>query len=180
MRAHRRPPRCWCSRGRGLVSEGRLDVVDATGLHYRCYGCKQELPAADFAPGMAKRGSGNRICRLCKNKGERERVARSPNRDRRRTLRLYGLSLEGFEAMKVAQEGLCALCGEPPRVQVSGKSALEVDHDKRTGRVRGLLCKRCNVLLGMVDDDPDRLARITATALAYLGADHDWRVGVKP
>lgn len=157
------------------------DQLDIWTKFWRCNRCHLDVPTVDFAPGMAGRATGNRICRKCKNKGERERVARSPKKDRRRTLRLYGLSVEAFEAMKAAQGGLCALCGEPPRVQVSGKSALEVDHDKRSGRVRGLLCKRCNVLLGMVvDDDPDRLARITAVALAYLGDDHDWRVGVKP
>lgn len=151
--------------------------IDLWAETYRCRACKLDIPAADFAPAMAKRTPGMRICRKCKREAEKTRIARNdPHHDRRRTLRLYGLSLESFEAMKVAQGGLCALCGESPLVQVSGKSALEVDHDKRTGRVRGLLCKRCNVLLGMVDDDPDRLARIAAAVVLYVGSEQDWRV----
>jgi hypothetical protein len=41
---------------------------------------------------------------------------------------------------------------------------LSVDHNHKTGRVRGLLCKRCNVAIGMLDDNPKLLAR----ALEYL------------
>ncbi len=38
-----------------------------------------------------------------------------------------------------AQGGGCALCGSPPRTR-----QLHIDHDHKTGRVRGLLCFRCN------------------------------------
>lgn len=155
--------------------------IDLWAETYRCRACKLDIPVADFAPAMAKRVPGMRICRKCKRESEKIRIARNdPNHDRRRTLRIYGLSLESFEAMKAAQGGFCALCGELPLVQVSGKAALEVDHDKRTGRVRSLLCKRCNVLLAMVDDDPARLARIAAAVVLYVASEQDWRTALPP
>lgn len=74
----------------------------------------------------------------------------------------YDLSLEEFEAMNEAQDGKCAICGQPCPIH----SRLSVDHDHETGRVRGLLCSSHNVGLGMFGDDPDLLI----AAAEYLRA----------
>lgn len=79
------------------------------------------------------------------------------------------MTVAAFEAMLEAQGGRCLLCGEVPAPQASGHSPFHVDHDKRTGVVRGILCQSCNVILGMVDDSPEKLARIADAALVYLG-----------
>lgn len=50
-----------------------------------------------------------------------------------------GVSDEEYERLLVEQEGCCAICGNPPK-----NRRLSVDHNHRTGRVRGLLCFRCN------------------------------------
>ena len=62
--------------------------------------------------------------------------------------RKYGVSIEEYEAMLVRQGGGCGICGRSPSSQVS----LHVDHDHRTGRIRGLLCFVCNSSLGELDD----------------------------
>lgn len=58
----------------------------------------------------------------------------------------YGLTAEQFEAMKAAQDGRCAICGEIPE-------ALEVDHCHASSKVRALLCGYCNRGLGQFRDN---------------------------
>lgn len=58
--------------------------------------------------------------------------------------KMYGLSLKDYNKMLDEQSALCAIC--------SVKSKLVVDHCHTTGDVRGLLCHRCNSLLGALDD----------------------------
>lgn len=72
-----------------------------------------------------------------------------------RRLRNYGLTPEEYRRMWEEQEGLCAICG---------KEATQIDHDHETGRVRGLLCSRCNYGIGALGDNVRGLRR----ALRYL------------
>lgn len=80
----------------------------------------------------------------------REYAARHPDRRRNARLKsLYGITLRDLEKMIEAQNGVCAICSEPP-----GKKPLCVDHCHVTERVRGLLCDRCNLMLGRIRDSP--------------------------
>jgi len=53
--------------------------------------------------------------------------------------RQLGVTDEAYEALLDAQGGGCAICGAKPKTR-----RLHVDHDHATGKVRGLLCHRCN------------------------------------
>lgn len=55
----------------------------------------------------------------------------------------FGISIEQYETMLREQSGVCGLCGLPENV----RRRLAVDHDHKTGAVRGLLCFRCNTKL---------------------------------
>lgn len=63
----------------------------------------------------------------------------------------YGITLAHFERMLAEQRGLCAIC-KKPRVS-RAHPRLNVDHDHKTGRVRGLLCWMCNRGIGLLGDD---------------------------
>jgi hypothetical protein len=60
----------------------------------------------------------------------------------------YGISIERYDEMFAVQDGRCAICRRLP-----GAKRLHVDHEHRTGRVRGLLCVKCNFAL-FHDDKP--------------------------
>jgi hypothetical protein len=74
----------------------------------------------------------------------------------------YGLTPEDYNIMLERQGSLCALCGATP-LSVHHRK-LVVDHDHVTGRVRGLLCHNCNLVLGHLGDDVNLMKR----AIAYL------------
>ena len=69
--------------------------------------------------------------------------------------RKFGITPETYDEMLAAQGGVCAICERPPRDGTS----LHVDHEHGTGRVRGLLCFRCNNALGDFEDDAVLLLR---------------------
>jgi hypothetical protein len=75
-------------------------------------------------------------------------------------LSAYGITLAEYNVIFSSQSGLCKICnGE----QQSGRR-LSVDHDHETGRIRGLLCIKCNSFIGMAQENPDILHR----AIEYL------------
>ena len=62
--------------------------------------------------------------------------------------------LGGYDAQLATQGGGCAICGKPPK---PGGRRLAVDHNHRTGEVRGLVDAACNRMLGWARDHPDVL-----------------------
>jgi hypothetical protein len=73
----------------------------------------------------------------------------------------YGISVEHRDALFKAQGFVCAICASP---SPNTKSGWHTDHDHQTGRVRGVLCHHCNLLLGNARDNP----LILASAARYL------------
>jgi len=73
--------------------------------------------------------------------------------------RLYSIDSKEYSRMLEQQKGCCAICKSPP-----GKKFLAVDHCHKTGRVRGLLCFRCNTGLGGLRDSQ----KILLEAIQYL------------
>jgi len=94
-----------------------------------------------------------RVCHSCRRK------KRSESAHNLRVSRTYGMDAGDYERLLVAQTAKCAICvGDRPY-------RLDVDHDHKTGYVRGLLCKRCNrEILKAARDDADLLRK----AAAYL------------
>lgn len=95
--------------------------------------------------------------------GHRPPSATPANFRRARIKHRYGITADEYDGLLAAQDGKCAVCGQPPsdrntRAHWSGK--LCIDHDHTTGAVRGLLCNDCNLAIGY--------ARSEATARAMV------------
>jgi len=74
--------------------------------------------------------------------------------------RKYGITLEDFERMNLAQSGRCAICME----MELDNGVLRVDHNHSTGKVRQLLCSRCNQSIGLSREN----VLILRNMIAYL------------
>lgn len=110
-----------------------------------CRTCGKECLKRDGSKFSTRR----RICTDCRTKHNRGS----------RLERLYGLSVAEVERRKLAQGMKCAICGEPT-------DNFHIDHDHKSGSVRGLLCFRCNYMLGYAKEN----IAILAAAIGYLAA----------
>lgn len=130
-------------------SEGRVAV---------CKACHSEKLQDYFADPV------NRARRFAAQKQYHEL---SRPRTRARSLQKYGITPGEYDRMYDEQDGLCAICLSQRSRLGTGASrgdVLCVDHDHESGRVRGLLCQRCNRAIGLLGDDHD----VLLSAIDYL------------
>lgn len=94
---------------------------------------------------------------------ERLRKFKTKDRIRLALLKSYGLDEYSYQQLYSSQKGLCAICHKPPKGK--GKYAvLHIDHCHETGKVRGLLCMKCNLAIGHLRNSP----RIIDSSIKYL------------
>lgn len=125
-------------------------------LSKNCKKCNQIKPLSEFAKHKNKKYR-NSYCRPCASEYSKEWRIRYPQKAKRKGFnqklkQRYGITAEDYDKMFAVQQGLCAVCNK--------NSKLDVDHDHKTGVVRALLCKGCNVALGRVQDNPTTLRKL--------------------
>lgn len=139
----------------------RHGVVHTTKM---CTRCLQEKPLDQF--GRQTSGAIRPYCSPCRverTRYDRERAATDPSAraDMKRKARdYYGISLNEYldavEKFSNKQDGKCPICGrDDPR---------SLDHDHKSKRLRGLLCRDCNIALGLLQDS----ATFARNAAKYL------------
>lgn len=108
----------------------------------------------------------NGLCRKCYHSKwmndwyERTRDIRQPDHWRARNLRIkFNLSVEEYDEKLAAQDGVCKICKRPPKTK-----RLAVDHNWKTGAMRGLLCGPCNTALSHVE----HTSQFSEKGLKYL------------
>jgi hypothetical protein len=148
----------WAAYSSGLCQpcyrRTRLGAVPFAGV---CAHCGEAFTSKRrYAPNA---GRGIYCSRECKNKQRvvDGRAAESSLRNYYK--RQYGLTPEQVAEMRTSG---CAVCG---KANGEGRwGVLHIDHDHKTGGVRGALCSDCNLGLGNFKDDPELLRK----AAAYL------------
>jgi len=75
--------------------------------------------------------------------------------------RTYGISIKEYSKLFLKQKGNCAICGRNQKCQ---RYNFSVDHNHKNGKIRGLLCTKCNFLIGHANDD----INILSNAVKYL------------
>ena len=136
----------------------------------KCPCCGEVKPTTEFARNNRHGKWGfNSHCKACVNKKLKKYRLDNPeeyNRIKRnQNLRKYGLTFEDQEGMLREQNYKCAICGQEIFLFGSSQKLIaHVDHDHKTGKVRGLLCKECNSGLGYFKDNTEYLL----SAISYL------------
>lgn len=133
----------------------------------RCSRCRAWKPQMAFRKDRRTKTGYSTWCNACASTHKKRKYHENPSASAAKMRRVnYGITAEQYQAMLEAQQGLCAICGQPETSRgCKGKPKdLSVDHDHATGRIRGLLCGHCNSGLGHFRDRPDRLM----AAIDYL------------
>ena len=104
-----------------------------------CPSCQQPVAHEDYTRNARTASGFGSRCRAC------DRAANSDGYFYRK----YKLTRRELDALRAAQDNRCGICGDP--------GPQHLDHDHETGRIRQLLCQRCNQGLGLLQDDPDVL-----------------------
>jgi hypothetical protein len=145
--------------------------------HKKCSVCGEEkLISTDFYITKQKgrsRPSVSSMCKICHTNKHKEkyheetkekRQRRQENNSKNHLLRKYGLTTEEFSGMILEQNNKCKICEcelEDP----------QVDHNHATGKVRALLCRPCNLSLGLLKENPHILRNMVNYINDYLPKD---------
>ncbi len=121
-----------------LVNFGK-NKVGKDGLDYRCKACHRECGRIFYE----------------KIKLDPARLAKRRERAHYLALKRNGIKVEEYLAAVADQNGVCAICHNPPRLG----QKLYADHDHKTGQFRGALCIGCNIGIGVFYDNPDLFRR---------------------
>lgn len=154
-------------------SEMKLRVLFPNSPVY-CHRCETMKTKKDFSHFRHKNGRWyrNYCCRKCQT--EMNKRSKEKNREKARRLQRlchlraqYGIDDSRYQELLVQQYGVCAICKKPETRVIFGSLAqLAVDHNHETGSIRGLLCGRCNRMIGLAKDSPS----ILQAAIEYLTA----------
>jgi ribulose bisphosphate carboxylase small subunit len=154
--------------GKEAITGTRNPVLQEPTITQRCNKCLESKPATAehfYKDKRVKTGLW-RICKKCfiSARAEKSAIYRNSAVGKRkkrnsRFLRTYGLTIEEYEALFEEQNGKCAICQLPPTEEF-----LAVDHNHENGRVRGLLCRKCNAAIGLLQED----YKILSAATTYI------------
>jgi len=139
--------------------------------HKQCQKCKEDKEITDFYKNRNCTGGYDTTCKSCfksrateyylnNKKTVLERHSKDWLSQKQRNLKKkYGMSLEDYVIQFTEQNGCCYICKEQHVLFDKAVNQLVVDHNHNTGKVRKLLCNKCNQGLGLFQDNFDLLTK---------------------
>src|ERR1017187_7579803 len=123
----------------------------------KCTGCGELRKLSEFSPDRRNRDGRRGECGVCTNEYARVWYAKLSPEDRkdRRLRKSFGITYQDFISLLKTQNNTCPVCALE---LVPGRDTV-VDHNHKTGKVRGLLHRDCNSGIGLLGDNFERLHR---------------------
>lgn len=151
----------WC---RNCCNVYRKSLFNLPASEKTCPKCGQLKQAKEFYLLRTAKDGLYPCCRLCLKEVRKLLYARPKGKIQRKEAarkfklrRKFGITEEQFNLMVAEQNNRCAICGtsEPG----GNANKWHIDHDHQTNRVRKLLCAKCNMGIGHLNDDPAIIAQ---------------------
>lgn len=128
-----------------------------------CGKCKKEKSFSSFSKNRTTKDGYQDRCIACRKEYHKSKKGQDAHRERN-LQQNYGITLQEYDNLLEDQEFKCAVCKtEDP----GGRGRFHVDHCHSTGKIRGLLCHHCNLMLGQAKDNISTLL----AAIQYLNND---------
>lgn len=146
--------------GGGCVKEKSCDgLTSTTGLPFKARASKSRGTCKQCGGKVTK--SGAELCAPCRYKSKRIHDDKGDAQRLHQLKRKYGMTLEEFDGWWIVFKGKCGVCGCGMRMPLKQRGqpldVVAIDHDHKTGLVRGLLCNACNKGIGLFKDNPELL-----------------------
>lgn len=153
-----------------------------------CSGCKKDKAIVEFGKDRSNNDGLTHRCKTCRNPQSKAWRDRNPEKVKETNIKYkeyrenyyskeerkrkykdanlkysFGITLEQYEKMLLEQNGVCKICKNPETSgnnQKTGVSRLAVDHCHETGKIRSLLCGKCNRSLGLLEENISVLERM--------------------
>ena len=136
---------------------------------YTCTHCKIDKPEKDYYIRKNRPNGKGRLseCKECMKSRVMNRYNKDPDLvNDKRAAKLYGITLEQVQEMREQSGGVCGICNREGKHH---HKRLVIDHDHKTGKVRGLICSSCNSMIGWCGEDTQTLQNL----IEYLNRNKD-------
>jgi len=120
-----------------------------------CPKCKKKLVIEEFHKNKSQSNGLQSYCKSCTNKYSRKHYNNNKLKNVRKRLKKFNLTLEEYDKMFGEQNEVCYICGqsETSTSKYGSINRLAVDHNHQNNKLRKLLCRRCNTILGLAGDN---------------------------
>lgn len=126
----------------------------------KCSKCQQHLAFSEFYKNRSNKSGYQDYCKKCLRLArvrsyQNSSAATLAGNRKRKIKRVYGITQEEYDLLLLeAQTSGCGICGS--------KDKPHLDHNHSTGQIREFLCSNCNLALGLLKEDPERMERMIA------------------